>query len=405
MLTGERRGLAISLLIAALLVAPPLLAQIDNQHELSLPEDCFDTSNTAEPCQILFRYAELLGFANIPDYIGFVESAIAEERGDLPFLPLRETPEFERFTAEIEEGEIPSEAMQREIAQFLSYRMQRYAEFRHAADSLSVQIQDAWFTRLVGFNAQLFPELGHIEALQTTFLQADPRLVDALAQLSPLTDGESVLVDDEAAPQVLTWLTTLYGLDDEYVTESLLRQLLTLHHSGGLAFDLPGFDQMPAIGAMVNAPIDSLVELTDALRDDITQLEDVLSTSSDNTLQNIHFYEPFRVNNLLALLAFVEGIEITLPRIPYATSGSLISAHFYLNSQVFEQHISATATLSHGTSNVLAGILALRAGATLPIVGSHLVQLEDAGTGNYVVVELTPLMARLVYGHTAGYSQ
>ena len=397
-----RKRTGIVALVLSLFMSAAVLGADNGESTLALPQDCFDAANTAEPCQILYRYAELLGFGNIPDYVGFVESLLAQAKGESPFVPLRETEEVKRFRELMEAGEKLDES---ETAQFMSRYLQAYAEYRHTVDSLSLQIQDVWFDRLMQLNAQLLPELDEIEAVERSFLQADPRLANVLAELSPLNDGQPILHDGDDLPRVLTWLSTLYGLDDEYVTERVLLDLVTLYQSGGVAFDLPRFDQRPAIGAMVNTPGDESIELTPALRGDIIELQEAQFTNTDNMLQNLHFYEPYRVNNLLSLLAFAEGMETTLARIPYAKSRSLVDSHFHVSRQIYVPLVEGAFKKGEYNSGVIAGIVAQRLGANLPVVGSHLIQLEQVVSGDYVVVELTPLSARIVYVHTSGYAQ
>lgn len=393
---------ALHSLLIALLLAPAALVQGQTQRPLKLPGECFDTSNTAKPCQILFAYAELLEFANIPDYIGFIESSLAEMRGELPFLPIDETADFERFVAAMEADEPLSDAMYLEISQFMSHYFQRYAEFHHVQDPVSMQIQELWFNQLLTLNAQLHPELDAVQALETTFLRADPRLADAIAALQPLTQGQTVLSADEEGPLILTWLGKQTGFSDKYVAERLLMELATLQRAGGVAFDLPRFDQRPAIGAMLNAPVDAPIYDSAGMREDIYQMREVRS-GSDNLLQSLHFYRPYQVNHLLALLVFAEAADVQLPRIPYAQSRGLIDYHFYVETPVLGQLRRLSLEYGQVDPDIAAGILALRLGASLPVVGSHLVRLEDNASGDYTVVELTPVMARIIYAHTSGY--
>lgn len=401
------RSVLISLFIAVLLASSAVLAQENEQQALSLPEDCFDTANTAESCQILFHYAELFGFSNIPDYVGFVESILDETRGEAPYLPLRETEEFKRFRAIYEAGKQPTDEMYQEINLFMIQRQAEVTEFRHAQDWVSLLAQEAFFERLMRFNSQLLPQLDDLAAIETTFLQAHPKLPQVLAELRPLLDGQSILAqgalgEEEETPQALTWLTTLYGLTDEYQTERLILNLVTLDQAGGVAFDLPRLDQRPAIGAIINTPVDTPIVITEALRADISQIEQSQLVSTGNALQDIHFYEPFRVNNLLALLTFAEGMGTELPRIPYARSVSLIEARYYVGAEVLAQINNQSDDLMNQDHHVIAAILALRLGVNIPVLGSSMVQLEDADNGDFIVVELNPMIGRLVYMQSSG---
>ncbi|RUO28892.1 hypothetical protein CWE12_11400 [Aliidiomarina sedimenti] len=396
-------ALIFSLCIGSGIGGTALASESNEKENLSLPHDCFDSANTVEPCQTLYRYAELLGFANIPDYVGFIQSIIAEERGEAAVVPLRDTVEFKRFIAVMNSDERPTAALQQEMAQFLSHRFQVLADVRHAQDWVSMQIQEAFFFRLADFNAGLFPELDELAAIEATFLQANPRLTEVLRQLSPLTEGEGILVEGDDPPQVLSWLTSLYGLGDEYATQALLLELVNLDSFGGNPFDLMLLDQRPGIGPLLNMPLDSPIVMTKALQEDIALLQQASSTDTANTLQNIHFYEPFRINNLLSLLAFAASVSESQPRIPYARSTSLVDLHLYLETEVFAQLMDEAGASQRTDAAIVATILALRSGASLPAVGSRLVQLEDVQNGNYAVVELTPFTGRLIDLHVAGY--
>lgn len=375
----------------------------DEPPEPALPQACFDTANTTERCQILYRYAELLEFGNIPDYVGFIESFVAEARGEKPFPPLEETVEFERFTAAISDDEQPSEALRFEISQFLSYRMQLLVEFRHAQDPVSMQIQEAFFRRLMLFNTQLLPHLDELEALEFTFLQAHPRFAQALGELNPIINDQLILTESNDAPEVLGWLARLYGLDDEYTAGAMLSELAHVVNFGGNPFDLVRLDQRPGIGTQLNMPIDAPIMITEVLAEDVAQLRDAQSKISGNTLQDIHFYEPYRINNLLSLIRFAEYSTIKEPRLPYAQSRSLIDAHVYVEPELLAQILAVRGESTSVDGQLTAAIIALRSGVSLPLVGSQFVRLEDAQAGHYVVVELMPIMARLVYIHTEGY--
>lgn len=403
---SKRAGsLAIVCSVLIWAVAPVWASQGNEEPEQALPQACFDTANTSAECQTLYRYAELLGFGNIPDYVGFVQSLLVEFRGEAPFLPLMENPEVKAFRERMENGEQPTEAMTQELEQFMSHWLGEIAEFRHAQDWVSLQFQDIFFNRLIHLNAQLFPQLDDVAAIERTFLHADPRLPDVLSELSPLAQGQEILVEGEAPPTVLDWLTSAYGLSDASATQDLLLAMINQHRYGGRPYDFPLFDQRPEIGALLNMPVDTPIEMTEALQNDIAWLEDIRVRDSDNLLRSIHSYEAYAVNNLLALLTFAEGLSDPQPRIPSARSTSLIDLHVYVDADVYAQIEQVRGSYMSLDADVVATILALRMGAQLPAIGSTFVRLEDIENGQYVVIQLTPFMGHIVYQYTSGYEK